>query len=266
MVPRLSEPRTRAPAFAGVLYPAEPGDLRAALAALLDRAPSAARRPKALLVPHGALPYSGSVAARAYGTLRAPAPLTSRVVLAGPLHRGGFEGLAVPDADAFATPLGTLPLDPAARRTLLSLPWVRRTDVPHAREHALEVQLPFLQATLPACALVPVLVGRARAAQIETALARVWGGPETLVVVTADLSRHRPYADAQRQDRATAARIVAGHAAVGATATCAVELVDVLLALARRHGLTASALDLANSGDAGGDATRVVGYGAFAFW
>jgi AmmeMemoRadiSam system protein B len=257
--------RVRAPAVAGILYPADAGELRRAVGLLLADAPStASRRPKALIVPHGGLRHSGRVAAHAFRSLDRDA--ITRVVLAGPVHRQHVDGIALPDVDAFATPLGTVPVDVPGSAALLALPWVRRADLPHRREHALEMQLPFLQLALERFTLLPMLVGRVSAELIAVALRRVWGGPETLVVVTTDLSQHRPYADAQQRDRSTAERIVRSEPGLAPDSACGSAIVDALLLVAREHGLAPAMLELSNSGDSGGDVRRVVGYGAFGFY
>jgi AmmeMemoRadiSam system protein B len=249
-----------------VLYPADARELSLTVGSLLARIPRDGRRPKALIVPHGGLRHSGAIAAHAFGALtRDPQPIT-RVVLAGPAHRPDMHGIVVPEAEAFATPLGTVPIDEAGLESLLTLPCVRRTDLPHRREHALEVQLPFLQLTLDRFEVLPMLVGGVPSDLVAAALRRVWGGAETLVVVTSDLSQHRPYVEAQRLDRSTAARILRGEPGLDRECACGSTLIDALLIVAAEHGLEPAALGLANSGDTGGDATRVVGYGAFGFY
>lgn len=253
------------PAVAGILYPADAAELSTTVGMLLQRAPAdEPRHAKALIVPHGGLRHSGAVAACAFRSVD-PETIT-RVVLAGPAHRQTFEGIAVPEADAFATPLGAVPVDAEGVAALLSLPWVRRADLPHRREHGLEVQLPFLQLTLPRFAVLPMLVGRVTPEHVAAALRRVWGGVETLIVVTTDLSQHRPYLDAQRLDRSTAGRIVRCEPGLAPECACGGTIVDALLLVAHERGLSPATLQLANSGDTGGDTGRVVGYGAFGFY
>jgi AmmeMemoRadiSam system protein B len=257
--------RVRTPAVAGILYPADADELGHAIRALLADAPAPGlRSPKALIVPHGGLRHSGRVAAHAFRSLDADA--ITRVVLAGPAHRQSFGGIALPEAEAFASPLGTVPVDRAGSAALLSLPYVRQADAPHRREHGLEMQLPFLQVVLRRFAVVPMLVGQLAAESIAAALRLVWGGPETLVVVTTDLSQHRPYVEAQQRDRATADRILSGQPGLEPDHACGGAIVDALLLVAREHALAPTMLGLANSGDTGGDARRVVGYGAFGFF
>lgn len=258
--------RVRAPAAAGVLYPADAIELGRVVGDLLAKASlprSDARRPKALIVPHGGLRHSGALAARAFADVAAD---TTRVVVVGPAHRHTFEGIALPEATTFVTPLGPVAVDQDAVASLLALPGVQRAELPHRREHAVEIQLPFLQVLLERFTLAPLLVGRSTAALVAAALRAVWGGPETLIVVTTDLSQHLPYMDAQRIDRTTADRIVRCQPGLGGECACGAAIVDALLTVAAEHGLRPRTLGLANSGDTGADATRVVGYGAFGFY
>jgi AmmeMemoRadiSam system protein B len=258
----------RPPAVAGTFYPAEPEQLRKTVAALVADAstPAAATSPpKALIAPHAGYVYSGAVAAAAFATLRAARGI-ERVVVIGPAHYVRVAGVAVPTADAFETPLGRVPVDRQALAALPDLLSVGRSDAAHAPEHALEVELPFLQAVLGPFALVPLLVGDAAAGQVAEVLRRVWGGAETLVVVSSDLSHYYDDATARRRDAATAAAIERGDGArLGPNDACGYLAVAGLLIEAERHGLKAQRLALRNSGDAAGDRARVVGYGAWSF-
>lgn len=258
--------RIREPAVAGILYPADPEALGEDIGRLLAVAPVDAPVPKALIVPHGGLRYSGIVAGAAYGALAPAAERITRVVLVGPLHRNAVDGLVVPESDVFATPLGHVPVDVAGVVQLLELPFVRCWDAPHRREHSLEVQLPFLQVLVHRLRVVPVLVGVANATMVATALRRVWGGAETLVVVTTDLSRRCAHFDAVARDRSTAARIERLEPSLGHEAACGSDAVEGLLRVAAEAGLAARTLDLGTSAEAGGDPAQVVGYGAFAFY
>ena len=260
----------RPAAVAGSFYPADPQSLRRAIAAHLAtvRADTAGRGcPKIVLAPHAGYVYSGSVAALAYAPLARWREHIRRVVLLGPVHRVPVRGLAAPTAAAFETPLGQVRLDTAALAALRDLPQVVRTDRPHAAEHSLEVQLPFLQTVLgDGFTLVPLAVGDATPAEVAEVIERLWGGDETLIVISSDLSHYLPYAQAQAADRATAQRIVAlATDLVGEEACGAAPLNGALLA-ARRHRLEARLLGLRNSADIpAGDRRRVVGYGAVAF-
>jgi AmmeMemoRadiSam system protein B len=262
----VTQRRVRTPAVAGVLYPADAIELSLVVARLLAKARPRGRDalpPKAVIVPHGGLRHSGEIAARAYAEV---SDAITRVVIAGPVHHHPFEGIALPDTDAFVTPLGPVRVDESAVAALLRVPGVHRADAPHRREHAVEMQLPFLQVLLEGFSVVPMLVGHATREAVAAALRRVWGGAETLIVVTSDLSQHRPYLDAQRRDRGTAERIAGGAPGLDRDCACAATLVDALLTVTAEHGLHGRTLALANSGDTGGDATRVVGYGAFGFY
>lgn len=259
--------KVRPPAVAGAFYPGDREKLSATIDRLLAEAPRhTGRAPQALVVPHAGYPYSGPIAASAYALLRDAAPRLRRVVLLGPSHRVPLRGLALPDADGLATPLGILPVDGHGAAAVARLPQVVSSPRPHAQEHSLEVQLPFLQRVLPEVPLVPLVVGAASAEQVAEVLEQLWEADDTLVLISSDLSHYLPYAEARAVDRETADRILALDAEQLDTeqACGAVPLRGLLLA-ARRRGLRARELDLRNSGDTAGDRARVVGYGAFAF-
>lgn len=255
----------RPPAVAGFFYPADPLLLRRTVDDLLAAAPGMPVLPKALVVPHAGYPYSGATAARAFAALRPLAGTLRRVVLLGPTHRVAVHGIAVPGVDAFATPLGNVPIDRAALALLDGLPQIVVSDAAHADEHALEVQLPFLQRMLGHFALVPLAVGRTTPAAVAEVIEALWGGAETLIVVSSDLSHYLPYAVAREVDRDTAHRIEALDAHLTHDEACGATPLNGLLIAARHRGLNARRLDLCNSGDTAGDRQRVVGYAAFAF-
>lgn len=264
----------RPPAVAGQFYPSEPARLRAVVDGLL----SAARRdsasswpgastPKALIVPHAGYEYSGPVAARAYARIARRAQRISRVVLVGPAHRIGFYGIAAPECDLFETPLGRIRLDQDGLEDACALPTAFRYDAAHAPEHSLEVQLPFLQRALgDGFSLVPLVVGGATGEEVGRVLERCWGGPETLVVVSSDLSHHLDYDTSREVDERTARAIEAlDGEPIGPGLACGRLPIQGLLHAARLFGLKARRLDLKSSGDTVGPRERVVGYGAFEF-
>jgi AmmeMemoRadiSam system protein B len=261
--------RVRTPAVAGLFYPGDPAELAAAVDACLAQAPRPRRgepAPKALVVPHAGYVYSGPVAASAYARIAPHAGTIRRVVLLGPAHRVWLRGLAAPRAEGFATPLGVVPIDGEAIDAVAALPQVEVSDAPHAGEHSLEVQLPFLQRVLGAFALAPFAVGDASAEEVAEVIERLWGGPETLVLVSSDLSHYHDYATARRLDRAACAAIEALDAArLGPDSACGCVPLSGLLRVARAAGLRAETLDLRSSGDTAGGRDRVVGYGAWAF-
>lgn len=248
-----------------MFYPDDPRELHAMVSGFLAQAePGPA--PKALIAPHAGYIYSGPVAASAYRRLAEVKDRIERVVLLGPSHRVPFRGLAVSSADTFRTPLGDIPVDTAAVADLLELPQVTLLNEAHAMEHSLEVHLPFLQEVLDSFVLVPLVVGDATAEEVGEVLERLWGGPETLIVISSDLSHYHPYEVARRQDRATSDAIEAlAPERIGYDDACGRVPVSGLLHIARRHGLHAETIDLRNSGDTAGPRDRVVGYGAYVF-
>jgi AmmeMemoRadiSam system protein B len=255
----------RPAAVAGAFYPGDPGVLDASVYAMLDQAAAATVDVKALIVPHAGYVYSGPVAASAYASLQPLAARIRRVVIFGPAHREWVPGLAVPSADFFATPLGRVPVDREAMASAVRLPQVQVNDAAHAAEHSLEVQLPFLQVVLDSFAIAPFVVGGASTEQVAEVMELLWGGPETLIVVSSDLSHYHPYAEACRMDRASADSVLQRQPLAEREQACGATPINGLLQVARRRNLTPTLLDLRNSGDTAGDKARVVGYAAFAF-
>ena len=260
---------TLPPAVAGMFYPADRQQLHDDISQYLNAAmgsSAASLVPKEVIAPHAGYVYSGPVAASAYVRLLPARELIHRVVLLGPSHRVPFRGLATSSADVFTTPLGPVTLDRETIDSLTDLPQVHRLDEAHAQEHSLEVHLPFLQETLDDFQLVPLVVGDARPAEVAEVLERLWGGPETLIVISSDLSHYHDYVTAKRLDRHTSDAIEALRAeTVHSEDACGCVPVSGLLYLAREHGLHASTVDLRNSGDTAGLKDRVVGYGAYVF-
>jgi len=259
--------RVRPPAVAGLFYAADPPRLEATVSALLAAAPSSASTaPKALIAPHAGYVYSGGIAATAFAALGSGSRSIKRVVLIGPAHYVHLRGIALPVADAFETPLGCVPVDRDALAAIADLPAVVASDEPHAPEHALEVELPFLQRLLPSFALVPLLTGDASPRAVAEVLRRLWGGPETLIVVSSDLSHYHDYDTARRLDAATASAIERGDwERLGPNEACGFLSVAGLILAASRRGLAARRLSMCNSGDTAGSRDRVVGYGAWMF-
>ena len=259
--------KVRPAAVAGRFYPSDPVELRKLITDLLAQVPPpSGPAPKALIAPHAGYPYSGPIAASAYAQLVPARDQIKRIVMFGPSHYVALNGLATTSAEAFATPLGIVPVDVEAVRAVRLLPQVREFDEAHALEHSLEVQLPFLQCVLGDFMLVPLAVGDATPEEISEVLDTLWGGPETRFVVSSDLSHYQDFQTARRLDRATAKAIEAlKPAAIGEERACGRMPIRGLLQAARWHGLRARTVDLRNSGDTAGPRDRVVGYGAFVF-
>ena len=263
---------TRPPAVAGMFYPGDADTLRDDIATCLAVPPaptfeaSLAGMLKAVIVPHAGYVYSGGTAGRAYALLAPLAGRIRRVVLLGPCHRVAVRGLAVPTVQAFATPLGSIPLDRAALDALADLKQVVASDAAHAQEHSLEVQLPFLQTVLGDFKLVPLAVGQTGATEVAQVIARLWGGPETLIVISSDLSHFHGYAEARKIDHATADQILALDQLTSFDQACGALPINGLIAVARQRGLRIERIAQCNSGDTAGDKSRVVGYASFALY
>ncbi len=257
---------TRPPAVADMFYPGQPALLANTVDHFLAAAPAAApQQPKALILPHAGYVYSGSTAALGYALLAPWRAQIRRVVLLGPTHRVAVAGLALPACDRFATPLGDIPLDTGAMAQIAELPQIVISDRAHAQEHSLEVHLPFLQRALDNFRLVPLAVGHAEPSDVAEVIEILWGGPETLIVVSSDLSHFLPYATANHVDADTCAHILKLDTHIRPEQACGAYPVNGLLLAARRHGLAPQLLHRCNSGDTAGDKQRVVGYAAFSF-
>jgi MEMO1 family protein len=257
--------RVRPTAVAGTFYPDEPDALASTVRRLLADATGSAERPKALIAPHAGYIYSGPIAASAYAQLAPLAEQIRRVVLLGPAHRVALRGIALPGVAAFETPLGEIEIDEAAAASLRDLPQVVISPAAHALEHSLEVQLPFLQTVLREFRLVPLAVGDASTDEVAEVIERLWGGNETLIVISSDLSHYLPYADARRTDRATVDTVLALEPMLDHAQACGATPINGLLRAARKHGLAPRLNDLRNSGDTAGDRGRVVGYASISF-
>jgi AmmeMemoRadiSam system protein B len=256
----------RFPAVAGTFYPASRAELDALVTSMLSAVEPgvAVRRPKAVIVPHAGYIYSGAVAASAFARVAPFGASLRRVLLVGPAHRVRVDGLASPGVSHLRTPLGDVMVDLDA---LGAVPEIAPNAAVHAREHSLEVELPFLQKVAAGAKVVPIAVGAAEPMAVARVIEALWGGPETLVVISSDLSHYLPYDDARAVDRRTADRVLAldpkpltGEDACGATG------INGLLVAARGRGLAVELADLRNSGDTAGSRHEVVGYGAFALY
>ena len=252
-----------------MFYQSEQSALSREVLGMLDETrevPLAPGIPKGLIVPHAGYIYSGPVAANAYSLLKPAIGIVKRVVLLGPCHRVAVRGLALPAAEAFQTPLGRVEIDADAAASIRGLPQVAVNAATHAHEHSLEVQLPFLQQVLKAFKILPLVVGTASAAEVAEVLDVLWGGPETLIVISSDLSHYLPYDEARAIDGRTVQAIMECRADIDHQQACGATPVTGFLAAATKRGLVPELLDVRNSGDTAGGRDRVVGYASFAFW
>lgn len=263
----------RPAAIAGSWYPGDEPALSAALEKFMAAATSLQHAlsgtppvPKAVIVPHAGYKYSGAIAARAYARIVPIADQITRVVLFGPAHRVYSKGLAIPSVEYFETPLGRVKLDQEYLHILKAQDYTEVSDAAHAEEHSLEIQIPFLQQVLGEFQLTPVVVGGASGEVVEDALKRLWGGAETLIVISSDLSHYHGYEESQRRDSATSMAIMSlSTGSIGSENACGWRPVDGLLRRAKNLGLTPTTLEVKNSGDTASPHDRVVGYGSWTF-
>jgi MEMO1 family protein len=258
---------TRRPSNSGTFYPTSAVELRCTVEVLIaDATPTRGGKPKAIIAPHAGYEFSGAVAATAYARVAQRRGEIERVVLVGPVHYIGTPGIATCTADAFETPLGDVLVDRESIDSLGSLSCVRCADAAHALEHSLEVHLPFVQVALGEVTITPLLVGDATLDEVALVLDALWGGDETLIVVSSDLSHELSYDDARSRDAATSRAIEQlAREGVDEGGACGHRPIGGLLEVARARGLSASTLDVRSSGDTAGRGPKVVGYGAYAF-
>lgn len=256
--------KVRKAAVAGRFYPNDSCELKAVVCELLAKAKKNPVTPKALIVPHAGYVYSGPIAASAFIQWQEQAATIRRVVLLGPSHHEALQGLALSSADFFATPLGQIPVDHASDKTLLDLPFVAINDQAHHHEHSLEVQLPFLKSVLGNVPIIPLVVGLSDEDLVAHVLKILWGGPETVIVISTDLTHYLNYDQAKKIDTLTAAQIITMQTEqIQDDQACGAYPLRGFLREAERRHLAIQTLDLRNSGDTAGDKKRVVGYGAW---
>ena len=257
----------RPAAVAGLFYPSSADELRTMvegfLAQAVERDPGYC--PKAVIAPHAGLVYSGPIAGSAFACFANEASVIRRIVLIGPAHRLPVRGLALPGQAAFATPLGVVPVEQELVKLISDMPQISTNTAAHAPEHCLEVELPFLQVVLEEFSVLPLLVSSASADEVAEVLERVWGGAETRIVISSDLSHYLSYDAACQIDRATAQQVLELDHGVAEHSACGSRAINGFLAAARQREMTSRLLDLRNSGDTAGDHLRVVGYGSFGF-
>ncbi|PIE81141.1 MAG: AmmeMemoRadiSam system protein B [Chloroflexi bacterium] len=257
----------RPAAAAGSFYPTNPDRLRDMVQGYLRTAvipETAVPAPKAIIAPHAGYVYSGPIAGSAYVHVAPLAAQVQQVVMLSPAHTLAVRGLAASSAAHFRTPLGDVPLDQEAVQRTLALNQVEIVDEAHVQEHGLEVHLPFLQETLRNFRLVPFVVGQTTPEDVQEVLEILWGGQDTLIVISSDLSHFLNYKQAQQIDRATCAAIERLEPdAIPQDGACGRRPIQGLLLSAKQRNLSVMTLDLRNSGDTAGSQDRVVGYGAW---
>ena len=254
-----------------MFYPSNAKELEASLSFYLSEAEAKIQTaeqsiPKAIIAPHAGYIYSGLTAAAAYNAVQPAHDVIRRVIILGPCHRVAVRGLALPSAEAFGTPLGNVPLDMDAVASIIGLPQVSIFDDTHHQDHSLEVHLPFLQSVLDDFSIVPLIVGQATPEQVAEVLKLLWGGPETLIVISSDLSHYLTYDQANKIDGRTAQAIERlDPVALGDDQACGRHSIKGLMVVAREKGLKVTTAHVCNSGDTAGSKDKVVGYGSWLF-
>ncbi|PJE80943.1 hypothetical protein CI610_00101 [invertebrate metagenome] len=255
--------KTRQPAVAGTFYPKSADKLQTMISDFLSDTEKTSIVPKALIVPHAGYIYSGAIAASAYCLLEPLKQTIRRVVLLGPSHHVSFKGLALPDCNNFSTPLGNIPLDTDTMNELLSSSLVHILDQAHQMEHSLEVQCPFLHICLQNFQLIPLLTGDCAPMSVADIIDSLWGGDETLIIISTDLSHYHNYEEARQRDEQTVRAIQQLSPSLTSGQACGCTPLNGMLTETLHRGMRVTPLDIRNSGDTAGDKKRVVGYGAF---
>ncbi len=257
----------RTPAVSGSFYPEEAEALQKMLKTFMQQTlVSIVPVPKAVIVPHAGYIYSGLSAAHLYTQLIPARQTIKKVVLMGPSHHVSFKGIAGTHMTHFATPLGNIAVDQSALYEISTLAQISIIEQAHAQEHSLEVQLPFLQEILEDFSIIPLVVGEASAEQVSLVLDKLWGGQETLIVISSDLSHYLDYKTAQVMDQQTTDAIENLRPEdIHYQHACGRVPINGLLHLARSKKMKVTTVDLRNSGDTAGSKNQVVGYGAYAF-
>lgn len=255
----------RTPAVAGMFYSDDPDQLWSDISYYLQHAEASTKpTPKAIIVPHAGYIYSGPIAASAYKQLQSAKYKIKQVILLGPSHRVALNGIATPNADYFSTPLGNIKINQTLCAKAESLDFVHKNPLAHAQEHSLEVQLPFLQSVLSDFELTPLVVGDCEPDHVAQLLDLLWGGDDTLIVISSDLSHYHNYTVAQQLDQKTSRAIEnCQPEKISYEDACGRSPLNGLLTLAIKKHLEIETVDLRNSGDTAGDKQRVVGYGAY---
>jgi len=258
--------KVRQPAVAGMFYPEKPEALRKMVEKYLADANPSGPVPRAFIAPHAGYPYSGPVAASAYARLKPAAGDIQEVVLFGPSHRVLFNGVALSSSEAYATPLGEVPLNHTLAQSIAGLPQVHVLDEAHRPEHSLEVHLPFLQVVLKSFTLLPIVIGDTTPKAVAAVISALWDGPSRIFVISSDLSHYLPYAQAVDIDQTTTAAIENLEAEdIDEDQACGRTGIAAMLLVAREKKLAVETVDLRNSGDTAGPRDQVVGYGSYVF-
>ncbi|MHA1539874.1 MAG: AmmeMemoRadiSam system protein B [Alphaproteobacteria bacterium] len=251
--------------FSGSWYPQDATALREMVTDFVEGAKPYPFAPKMMIVPHAGLRFSGSIAGTAYRILEAQKSKIERVILIGPSHRTNFKGIAIPSHAFFETPFGHLPVNQEALTALKNIDGVETSDAVFEEEHCLELQFPFVHQVLKNVSIVPMIVGLADPELVAAALAEIWGGEETVILISSDLSHYHDYMTARSLDKKSAGMIEALSPKLTGMNACGHRVINGALQRAKNINMRVTGIDVRNSGDTVGSKDRVVGYGSFIF-
>lgn len=257
----------RIPAVAGIFYPGDRFMLENQINTLLTQAKQHSPFPKAIIVPHAGYAYSGAIAASAYASLKQNRNQIKKIVLLGPAHTLYFKGIAYDSKQYFSTPLGEIKQDQDLLNKIIHLPYVHELPEAHQNEHCLEVQWPFCQVLFSNFSILPLVVGETNEKDVSRLLNLIWGDPDTLIIISTDLSHYLPYNLAQTADHDTCMSIdTLDDESIHQDGACGYYALRGFLHCARQKQLHGRLLDLRNSGDTAGNKQKVVGYASYHFY
>lgn len=264
----------REAAVAGQFYPSTVSDLKHMMDEYFSEEPCCSVIPKALIVPHAGYFYSGEVAATAYRLLSNAKPPFSKVVLLGPSHYVALDGCAVPSCDVFVTPMGEVTIDKQLAESLINQGLAVESTRAHHWEHSLEVQLPFLQYCLDDFTLLPIVVGHSQSDLVRRLLASAAQQPDTLIVVSSDLSHYHPYLEANDIDANTIEHVLALNTDIHPEQACGFYGINGLMQYAEQQHWQIKCVSHTNSGDiiarheqrSPQHINKVVGYASFVLY
>jgi len=261
---------SRQASVAGSFYPKNPAQLKKTLTNLFnaneDLNIDFQTPVKAIIAPHAGYIYSGPIAAKAYSLVSTCIKGKNKITIIGPSHFVPFNGIALSTAEFFETPLGKIKVDHHAYELINRIPEVIYLDEAHAREHSIEVHLPFIQYLKKDVRIIPLAVGQTSYQKVAKVLEKFCEEKDNLIIISSDLSHYHAYGYAQKYDLQTALKIENYKCSqLGPNEACGYLAIAGLLKMAKDRKYKIKRIDLCNSGDTSGSKDTVVGYGSWFF-